>query len=626
MMKRPRYALEEEDLTEEAKLENFLKLAEAEEDDAAENKNTETSVEGKYVSLKERVASKKQRSNGRISKGPALRQSNDEDLEKTRKSLLDEADSLRKSLATLDKKVLKQQKQLDSEEVLLKEANQVQTNALQSNEEIAKGISYSESLPTNWTAPRYITKESEEFHNNIRKKWHILVDGKSCPPPIRSFREMKFPKVLLDTMQARGISKPTPIQVQAIPALLSGRDIVGIAFTGSGKTLTFSLPMIMYGLEEEMAMPLEPGEGPIGLVLCPSRELARQTFEVVEHLGQSLGSTGEFPCLRSVLCIGGEDKRSQIEPIQRNGIHFIIATPGRINDLLNQGKINMDLCKYLVLDEGDRMLDFGFDEEVHGIINKFKRQRQTVLFSATMPQKFQDFAKKTLVQPLVINVGRAGAANLDVIQEVEYVKSEAKIVYLLECLQKTAPPVIIFCERKQDVDDIHEYLLLKGVDAASIHGGKDQEERNDAISRFKTGATDVLVATDIAAKGLDFPDIQHVINFDMASEIENHVHRIGRTGRCGRTGVATTFINKDVDESTLLDLKHLLIEAKQRVPPVLQALDDPDDDLQNVGGTKGCAFCGGLGHRITECPKLDKDARRLGQGRKDSLAHRGGDW
>jgi ATP-dependent RNA helicase DDX41 len=176
------------------------------------------------------------------------------------------------------------------------------------------------------------------------------------------------------------------------------------------------------------------------------------------------------------------------------------------------------------------------------------------------------------------------------------------------------------------VDDIHEYLLLKGVDAASIHGGKDQEERNESILRFKTGATDVLVATDIAAKGLDFPDIQHVINFDMASEIENHVHRIGRTGRCGRTGVATTFINKDVDESTLLDLKHLLMEAKQRVPPVLQALDDPDDDLQDVGGTKGCAFCGGLGHRITECPKLDKDARRLGQGRKDSLNAAGGDW
>jgi ATP-dependent RNA helicase DDX41 len=244
-----------------------------------------------------------------------------------------------------------------------------------------------------------------------------------------------------------------------------------------------------------------------------------------------------------------------------------------------------------------------------------------------MPQKFQEFAKHTLVKPLIVNVGRAGAANLDVIQEVEYVKSEAKIIYLLECLQKTAPPVVIFCERKGDVDSIHEYLLVKGVEAVSIHGGKDQEERNEAIRLYKEGKKDVLVATDIAAKGLDFPDIQHVINYDMPAEIENYVHRIGRTGRCGKTGVATTFINKDVDETTLLDLKHLLMEAKQRVPPVLQALEDPDDDLVNIGGTIGCAFCGGPGHRITDCPKLDKDARRIGQGKKDSIVKSsGGDW
>eukprot|EP00968_Pinguiococcus_pyrenoidosus_P011417 scaffold922_cov327-Pinguiococcus_pyrenoidosus.AAC.43 len=239
-----------------------------------------------------------------------------------------------------------------------------------------------------------------------------------------------------------------------------------------------------------------------------------------------------------------------------------------------------------------------------------------------MPQKFQDFAKKTLVKPVIVNVGRAGAANLDVIQEVEYVKQEAKIVYLLECLQKTAPPVVIFCERKGDVDDIHEYLLLKGVAAVSIHGDKDQAERTQAIQRFKNLEKDVLVATDVAAKGLDFPDIQHVINFDMPEEIENYVHRIGRTGRCGRTGVATTFINKSVPESALLDLKHLLVEARQRVPPVLLALDDPDEDLSGVGGVRGCRFCGGLGHRITECPKLDKDARRVAGNKRDLL--RGG--
>ena len=289
--------------------------------------------------------------------------------------------------------------------------------------------------------------------------------------------------------------------------------------------------------------------------------------------------------------------------------------------------MNLDLCRYMCLDEGDRMLDIGMDEEVSAIVSHFKQQRQTLLFSATMPQKFQDFARETLVRPVLVNVGRAGAANLDVIQEVEYVKQEAKIVYLLECLQKTAPPVIIFCERKQDVDDIHEYLLLKGVDAVSIHGGKDQDERNEAIAKYKTCEKDVLVATDIAAKGLDFPDIQHVINFDMPDEIENYVHRIGRTGRCGKTGVATTFINKAVEESSLLDLKSLLIEAKQRVPPVLQAIQDPfadEAELDKLGGVRGCAFCGGLGHRITDCPKRDKNARQLGAGQRDMLLGGGG--
>eukprot|EP00428_Durinskia_dybowskii_P074380 CAMPEP_0170402068 /NCGR_PEP_ID=MMETSP0117_2-20130122/25360_1 /TAXON_ID=400756 /ORGANISM="Durinskia baltica, Strain CSIRO CS-38" /LENGTH=632 /DNA_ID=CAMNT_0010658911 /DNA_START=57 /DNA_END=1955 /DNA_ORIENTATION=- len=543
-------------------------------------------------------------------------------------SLLEQAAALRKERLLLGESVNKQQQQQYSEQALLREANQVQTNALQSSEEIASGNKRTESLVTTWKPPRYISDKSESEHEEMRKKWHILIEGDGCPPPIKSFAEMKMPQCILDALQKKGISRPTPIQVQGIPALLSGRDLVGIAFTGSGKTLTFSLPMVMFALEEEMNMPLEGKEGPIGLILCPSRELARQTYEVVEYYCAAL-KAGGYPELRAALCIGGESNQDMVEVAQRRGLHCIVATPGRLNDHLNKKRINMDICKYFVLDEGDRMLDLGFDEEVHNIIDKFRRPRQTILFSATMPQKFTDFAKSTLVRPLVVNVGRAGAANLDVIQEVEYVKKEAKIVYLLECLQKTAPPVIIFCERKNDVDDIHEYLLLKGVEAVSIHGGKDQEERNEAIRLYKEGVKDVLVATDIAAKGLDFPDIQHVINFDMPGEIENYVHRIGRTGRCGKTGVATTFINKDVDETALLDLKHLLIEAKQRVPPVLLALDDPADDLLDMDGVKGCAFCGGPGHRITNCPKLDKDARRIGAGKKDALVQNGGyggDW
>ncbi|DBA02055.1 TPA: hypothetical protein N0F65_000302 [Lagenidium giganteum] len=544
--------------------------------------------------------------------------------ERSQVSLIDQAYEMRKKME--EEGVNQDKVQKATEEInMLKEASHVQKAALVSAHERAEGITYTESMKTTWRPPRSVAAMTEEERNSVRKKWHILVEGDDIPPPIKSFQHMRFPPAILDALKAKNILRPTPIQVQAIPCILSGRDIIGIAFTGSGKTVTFTLPLVMLALEQEKKMPIIGREGPFGLIIGPSRELMRQTFEVVNHFATHLFRAGN-PELRSLLCIGGEDMRNQLDLIRRRGVHMVVATPGRLNHFLKSNEMNLRLCKYICLDEGDRMLDLGFDEEVATTFNHFSSQRQTLLFSATMPQKFQDFAKQVLVKPILVNVGRAGAANLDVIQEVEYVKQDAKIVYLLECLQKTSPPVLIFCERKGDVDDIHEYLILKGVEAVSVHGGKDQDERNEAIDLFKNGKKDVLVATDVAAKGLDFPDIKHVINFDMPAEIENYVHRIGRTGRCGKTGVATTFINKSVPESALLDLKHLLVEAKQTVPPVLRALEDPYMDnpdgsgLTNATGTMGCSFCGGLGHRITDCPKLDAHSRKIGAGRRDYLA------
>lgn len=300
-------------------------------------------------------------------------------------------------------------------------------------------------------------------------------------------------------------------------------------------------------------------------------------------------------------------------------MHIVVATPGRLKDMLKRRRLTLEVCRYFALDEADRMIDMQGEEDVREIVSYFKGQRQMVLFSATMPVKIKDFAHSALVNAITVNVGRAGAANLDVIQEVEYVKQEAKVMYLLECLQKTPPPVLIFSQKKGDVDDMHEYLLLKGVEAVAIHGGKDQEERDFAIRSFKDGRKDVLVATDVAGKGLDFANIQHVINFDMPEELEDYVHRIGRTGRCGKTGVATTFINKMVPQITLLDLKHLLIEAKQPVPPFLSAYTaDFEKDLE-IGGTKGCLYCGGLGHRIAQCPKRESTQQKMNEavGRSD---------
>ena len=466
----------------------------------------------------------------------------------------------------------------------------------------ALGVHYTDVLTSSWRPPRRYRSMSEEEKAARRKAHAILVDGADVVAPIASFRNMRFPPPILAALSAKGISAPTPIQVQGLPVVLSGRDMIGIAFTGSGKTLVFALPMIMLALEAEMALPLVKGEGPIGLIVCPSRELARQTFEVVEHFTAALAKAG-YPQLHTLFAIGGISMAEQSAALHRP-VHMVVATPGRLLDLLNKQRLTLASCRYLALDEADRLIDLGFEEDIRALFDHFTRQRQTVLFSATMPKKIQEFALSALVRPAIVNVGRAGAANLDVIQEVEYVKKESKVVYLLECLQKSAPPALIFASNQSDVDDIHEYLLLKGVDAVAIHGGKAQEDRLAAIDLFKRGAKDVLVATDVASKGLDFPAIQHVINFDMPKEIEDYVHRIGRTGRSGKTGVATTFINRECPESVLLDLKHLLREAKQKIPPVLLTLPDPTEGVEQVQGIEGCAYCSGLGHRVLDCPKL----------------------
>ncbi|XP_016174178.1 DEAD-box ATP-dependent RNA helicase 35 [Arachis ipaensis] len=536
----------------------------------------------------------------------------------------DDGSEAKPSLLVKASQLKKEQPEISATEQILQQEQEMLDNlpdrkTLLSVRELAKGITYSEPLPTGWKPPLRLRTMPKRETDLIRKQWHIIVHGEDVPCPVKNFKDMRFPDPILNKLRAKGIVQPTPIQVQGLPVILSGRDMIGIAFTGSGKTLVFVLPMIMLALQEEIMMPVVPGEGPFGLVVCPSRELARQTYEVVEQFLKPLREAG-YPELRPLLCIGGIDMRSQVDVVKK-GVHIVVATPGRLKDLLAKKKMNLDSCRYLTLDEADRLVDLGFEDDIREVFDHFKAQRQTLLFSATMPTKIQNFSRSALVKPVIVNVGRAGAANLDVIQEVEYVKQEAKIVYLLECLQKTPPPVLVFCENKADVDDIHEYLLMKGVEAVAVHGGKDQEEREYAIAAFKSGKKDVLVATDIASKGLDFPDIQHVINYDMPAEIENYVHRIGRTGRCGKTGIATTFINKNQSETTLLDLKHLLQEAKQRIPPVLADLIDPteeNDEITGKTGVKGCAYCGGLGHRIRDCPKFEhQKSMAIANTRKD---------
>ncbi|KAJ9113833.1 hypothetical protein QFC19_000026 [Naganishia cerealis] len=511
--------------------------------------------------------------------------------EKARKerTLLQEAQEVKKRQA--EQAALKSERDIEAEkEAEILAQLERQQRKLASDAELAKGVQYTESLQTTWRPPHYIRSRLEAENVAIREQNHILVEGDAIPPPITHFADMKIPAPILKYLKIKGINDPTPIQIQGIPTAFAGRDMIGIAFTGSGKTLAFTLPAVMAALEMEARLPFQKGEGPVALMLCPSRELARQTYEGCVAICDALKEKGEYPEIRPMLCMGGVSL-SEMGDVLNKGVHLAIATPGRLMDLLEKRKLNLENCKYLCFDEADRMIDMGFEEDVRTIMSFFKHQRQTLLFSATMPRKIQDFAQSSLIDPILVNVGRAGAANLDVIQEVEYVKQEAKMVYLLECLQKTPPPVIIFSDNKNEVDA--------------------QEERDYAIKSFKSGKKDVMVASGVGSKGLDFNEVQHVIIYTMPKEIEDYVHQIGRTGRSGKTGIATTFVNSGVQEQTLLDLKYLLMEAKQRVPEFLNAIEDPMAKYQDQGGVgKACPICGGLGHSVTNCPKLAETQRR----------------
>uniref|UniRef100_A0A915P293 RNA helicase n=1 Tax=Meloidogyne floridensis TaxID=298350 RepID=A0A915P293_9BILA len=423
-------------------------------------------------------------------------------LEESKKSLLEKHNELLQQEQDDDRE--DDEKRREEEDKILQSVTQ--TSALATVAEIAKGVKYTESIKTSWRPPRHIRNQTEDDWDKFRRE--------------KGIQEMKLPSSIIHLLKEKKIYIPTGIQMQGIPVGLSGRDMIGIASTGSGKTLTFVIPIIMFALEQEIALRFKKGEGPYGLIIVPSRELAKQISDVIQWICDSLPNC-DFPEIRVGLSIGGFPIKDQARVFER-GVHIAVATPGRLSDMLNKKILNLQVCRYLVLDEADRMLDMGFEEELRSIFSYFKGQRQTLLFSATMPKKIQNFAKSTLVRAIVVNVGRAGAASLNVVQEFEYVRSDEKLVKILNCLQKTPPRVLIFAEKKADVDHICEYLLVKGIEVASIHGGKDQKDRHSGVDAFRRGEKDVLIATDVASKGLDFENIQHVINFDMPEDIENY--------------------------------------------------------------------------------------------------------
>lgn len=304
---------------------------EIEEDD---NYQEYISVEKRRERAAKEILQRKNKDSSKVEDESAQTQTQPEEA---KPSLLVKATQLKKDIPEVS----------PTQKIVLQEKEMIEhlsdRKTLMSVRELAKGITYTEPLWTGWKPPLTIRRMSKKQCEEIRKQWHIIVEGDDAPPPIKNFKEMRFPEPVLRELKEKGIVQPTPIQVQGLPVILSGRDMIGIAFTGSGKTLVFVLPLIMVALQEELMMPIVSGEGPFGLIVCPSRELARQTYEVIEQFLAPLREAG-YPELRPLLCIGGIDMRSQVE-IVKKGVHIVVATPGRLKDMLAKKKMNLDNCR-----------------------------------------------------------------------------------------------------------------------------------------------------------------------------------------------------------------------------------------------------------------------------------------
>jgi ATP-dependent RNA helicase RhlE len=369
---------------------------------------------------------------------------------------------------------------------------------------------------------------------------------------ISLFSELPLRPELLQALADQGYTTPTPIQAQAIPPLLTGRDLLGIAPTGTGKTAAFTLP-ILQRLAEAPAK-LRPGE-PRALILTPTRELAIQIAESVQNYGAHLK-------LRHTVIFGGVGQGRQVEALQR-GVDILVATPGRLLDLMNQRHVRFDQIQVFVLDEADRMLDMGFINDVRKVVATLPRGRQTLLFSATMPREIADLAAKLLNNPLRVEVTPQSTTVQRIAQHVIHVPAAQKRHVMVDLLADPAMSrVIAFTRTKHGANKVTDHLAAANIPSAAIHGNKSQGARQAALEAFRAGKLRVLVATDIAARGIDIDGVSHVVNVDLPNVPESYVHRIGRTARAGKDGAAISLC--DIEERAFLrDIEKL---TGQRIP------------------------------------------------------------
>ncbi|KAK0189250.1 P-loop containing nucleoside triphosphate hydrolase protein [Armillaria mellea] len=442
---------------------------------------------------------------------------------------------------------------------------------------------------------------------NFEKYDDIPVEatGASVPEPVVAFTSPPLDPVLLENIGYAMYTTPTPVQKYSIPIVANGRDLMACAQTGSGKTGGFLFPILSASFHDGPRAPPDQSSSygrsrkayPTALILAPTRELVSQIHEEARKFAYR-------SWVRPAVVYGGADINQQLRLIER-GCDLLSATPGRLVDLIERGRISLANIKYLVLDEADRMLDMGFEPQIRRIVQGEDmpgvHERQTLMFSATFPRDIQILAKDFLKDYVFLSVGRVGSTSENITQKIEYVEDNDKRSVLLDILASQNKDngdlglTLVFVETKRMADMLSDFLMGNNLPATSIHGDRTQREREMALQTFRTGRTPIMVATAVAARGLDIPNVTHVVNYDLPSDIDDYVHRIGRTGRAGNTGVSTAFFNRG-NRNIVKELVELLREANQEIPSWLETVAH-EATFGSGGGYRGGRGRGGRGGR-----------------------------
>ncbi|KAM1155260.1 hypothetical protein ACFX13_026762 [Malus domestica] len=421
----------------------------------------------------------------------------------------------------------------------------------------------------------------------------VDASGEDIPPPVDTFVEIDLAECLNENIKRCKYVKPTPIQRHAIPIAMAGRDLMACAQTGSGKTAAFCFPIISgvlnNGVGLSPARGVDRGVCPSALILSPTRELAGQIHEEAKKFGYQSG-------VKIAVAYGGAPISQQLRILDR-GCDILVATPGRLVDMIERSRVSLSNIKYLALDEADRMLDMGFEPQIRRIVEQMDMPRsgarQTLLFSATFPDEIQRLAADFLSNYIFLSVGRVGSSTGLIAQRVELVEDMDKRNHLMKLLSQQANGAhgkvaltLVFVETKRSADSLENWLRMNRFPAIAIHGDKVQMEREQALRLFKCGKTPILVATDVASRGLDIPHVSHVINFDLPKSIDDYVHRIGRTGRAGNSGLATAFFNAK-NQPLAKGLIELMQESNQEVPSWLNEYAEGESQTYSSGGGGG---------------------------------------